>query len=204
MPGPRVEGEVYQPELPSKEVEITDISDWRIVEDRLRQVVLLGDRSFHPYRKAKLSLERICPEDILPLALYALLPQITFISSLYEALKRFRIDILNIDSQITSVDYTWGKQGRLAPPLIEIHGGRLLLVDGLHRVYLARLLGIKTISAVIVEGANTTLPCLPVGWDDVTLTDTVPSANRKRRFITGDPQADYKLFRVLDDYVFYK
>src|SRR3989344_4294223 len=204
MHGPRIEGEVYQPELPSGELEITDISNWPTVENRLRQVVLLGDRAFYPYRKANLSLQTVCPKDIFPLAMYALLPQLSFISSLYEELMRLEVDILNFDSQISSIDFTWGKQGRLAPPLIEINDGCLLLVDGLHRVYLGRLLGLETISAVIADGVESTLPCLPVSWDDVILTDTVPPANLKRKFITGDPEADYKLFRLLDDYVFYK
>lgn len=204
MPGPRIEGELYQPELPNTELSIINIDSWQIVEDRLRQVVLLGDKSFYPYQNAHLSLQTVCPEEVLPLAMYALLPQITFITSLYEKLKQSQIDILDFDSQITSVDYSWGKQGRLAPPLIEIHDGRMLLVDGLHRVYLAKLLGLGTISVVIADGVKTSLPCLPVTWDDVILTDTVPSANLKRKFITGNPHIDYKLFRVLDDYVFYK
>lgn len=204
MRGPRKEGELYQSELPNTKLEIISIDSWQIVEERLRQVVLLGDKSSHPYQNARLSLQTVCPEEILPLAMYALLPQITFITSLYENLRHFRIDILNLDQAITSLDYTWGKQGRLAPPLIEIRDGRLLLVDGLHRVYLAQLLGLETISVVIADGVKTPLPCLPVSWGDLILTDTVPSANLKRRFVTGNPQADYKLFRVLDDYVFYR
>lgn len=63
--------------------------------------------------------------------------------------------------------------GNFLPPIVEQHGGRLILMDGVHRTYLARQAG-YSIECLVAEGVNMIFPCTPHCWRDVSVATVKP------------------------------
>lgn len=76
------------------------------------------------------------------------------------------------------------------PPIIEEHGGKLCLVDGIHRNFLVRTIG-ATIEAVVVQGVTCPLPYDPQSWERVQVVAEKPA--KDKRFFNLQPE----LFRDL-------
>lgn len=52
------------------------------------------------------------------------------------------------------------------PPIIEIHKSKPLIMDGIHRNYIARQTGL-TINALIVKNVSVPFPCSPKNWREI-------------------------------------
>ncbi|OHA48886.1 MAG: hypothetical protein A2806_04295 [Candidatus Terrybacteria bacterium RIFCSPHIGHO2_01_FULL_48_17] len=70
--------------------------------------------------------------------------------------------------------------GHYLPPIVEKHGDRLILMDGVHRNYLARQAGIS-IECLVVENVEVPFPCTPHPWYDVSVIEQKP-ADAKNRY----------------------
>ena len=54
------------------------------------------------------------------------------------------------------------------PPIIEKHGSDLLVMDGIHRNYIAKQAGLA-LNAILVENVNLPFPCSSRDWSDVEI-----------------------------------
>ena len=59
----------------------------------------------------------------------------------------------------------------VVPPVVEEHEGQLVLVDGTHRVWLARYKALPNIEIVVVRGVELPLPSKLVSWERITQRD---------------------------------
>lgn len=76
------------------------------------------------------------------------------------------------------------------PPIVERHDNRDMLIDGLHRSYIAYAAG-TTISAIRVSGVAVPPPFTPITWRDVTMAKTRPPVHERYKNL------DISLFRDL-------
>ncbi len=69
------------------------------------------------------------------------------------------------------------------PPIIEIHGKKALIMDGIHRNYIARPFGV-TINALIVKNIAVPFPCSPRNWKEISVIslDNKPKDLEERYF----------------------
>ncbi len=69
------------------------------------------------------------------------------------------------------------------PPIIEIHGSKALIMDGIHRNYIARPFGV-TINALIVKNIEVPFPCSPKNWKEISVIslDDKPKNLEERYF----------------------
>lgn len=81
--------------------------------------------------------------------------------------------------------------GHYLPPIVEIHNGENILLDGVHRNYLTRAAGVN-IQCLVIEGVSLTFPCAPHPWKDVKPADEKPSRVEDRYW-----DLDRDLFRDL-------
>ncbi len=54
------------------------------------------------------------------------------------------------------------------PPIIEEHTGAFVIMDGIHRDFIALKMG-QPIFAIVVSGVTVPFPCEPHSWDDLTV-----------------------------------
>lgn len=72
------------------------------------------------------------------------------------------------------------------PPIAEWHTGSLVLVDGVHRLAAARLLGLETVRLVTVSEVAVPPPATPKSWDELEIVDErLSSAEMMGRFEPG-------------------
>lgn len=168
-----------------KEIVILDTHSWEELEEVVRGIHLLGNPRIKPYENAEIRLELMSWRDIHPLSLYLLKPQLDVHRWLRQRfLTEHMVDIFDLRG---SIEFSVGGTERLiSPPLVEISEadeGAPVLVDGLHRFWLAREEEIP-IRVIFVSGVPRKLPvtCYPVGWDEVRVYDSVPEWALKRRY----------------------
>ncbi len=140
-----------------------------------------------PYEYADITQELIDPEKILPTAKYVLRSHLDIIEALDIELSSQGINIFNLRG-IAKID----ENNLICPPILEVweespYNGIPVVVDGAHRLYIARKRGIK-INCVIISGQiSSMLPVLPLtGWQEVMERDEVPSD--KRNYHPGFPE----------------
>lgn len=175
--------------------------------DRLRRVTLRGDSSVRPYEGCDITL--LCeqsPTSPQPAQAYLLWKNIDFIHDLRALFLREGVEIFSLDGAIRFWLARKGvEQGPfvLTPPIVEEafdkYGYSIRIVnDGMHRLYCARMLGLKTSMVFVSGGALNKYPYyaypLENGWDGVKLfDDSVPEGFVKRRY--RDPENYKALFR---------
>ncbi len=200
------QGVAYVPEAPILDVgkvdhsafRLTRYRGWSLLEAALREVPVIGDRTLKPYAGATIKARRVAIDELRPMAYYALHDKLDRHGRLQAALeRRYAISLFDLTGII---DYDWpdthtfadaqaGADFRMAPPIVEIYdepgeGQVKALVDGLHRVLLARERGLDSLWVVEISDIPPTMPLvpLPLTWADVTLADEVPPLHAKRRF----------------------
>lgn len=144
-----------------------------------------GDPSILPYERAQISVEYININKLVPLAKYALTEKIAGAASIHARLKDNGIDTLNLSGLLT----WWDARDKyvIAPPIVEFWEKEgYLLVDGLHRVCLARERGRSCINCVVIRAVTTPLVPLPSVWEDVIRCGAVPEASKKRNYRFAD------------------
>ena len=149
-------------------IEIKDVEPTRALVSALRQVPIKGDTSVRPYLNATIAVETVQIQKLIPLAKYVLQDQLDLVRSLQEGLKRARLDILDLKGRVI---YAEGQEERvISPPIVEVweeEGD--LLVDGLHRTWLAREEGREEMTAVVIRNVKVPLVPLPTTWESVRL-----------------------------------
>lgn len=164
------------------------------IKANLRIVNLLQDISKLPYKDAEISLKDFCPNDLKPAAFYILEEQKDTHRAIRNIfLQKYALDILKLQCGLV---YRCANQiYTMYPPIIEEFNGGCIILDGLHRVALAREL--KTnITCIFISSVSfdCPFPCLPLEWEQVTLVQVVPRIKRLPR----RPDAYYSLHRNLN------
>lgn len=154
----------------------------------------------HVYKDADIHVKTVNPDDLSPTSKYVLRDNLKQIEALREKVFREKgVDIFHFPG-IVSVD-----GAKIAPPVIEEINDSDLIVDGLHRSYLARRNGEKIVVAHIRHSLRGYEPIgSGLGWFEVKVTDTQPTTGRDCRIlrlgVTDDPtdlRRYYRDFSVL-------
>lgn len=137
---------------------------------QVRNTVTL-DGGIPVYADANIDLLQFDPTDVYPTALYVLQEHLDRLLVMYNVMREFGVDILNLQGI-----YNYADGIVIAPPLVELCDGVPAIVDGIHRFYLAGALG-KPVTAIYVEGANPDYPLVsyPVSWEEVNLYQSRPT-----------------------------
>ena len=171
------------------------------------------------YADADISLQNMHPEALNPTSLYLILNGLEFQRDLRQhLLEQYDIDTLRLDNGY--VIKNEDKQVTLLPPVIEVmresvvfnndRGDKVydqahvinthIITDGLHRVALARALGIKP-KVIIMRGIPYEHPfyAYPNNWEDISIFDGEPETKeQKKLYRREDCYALYRDFGVLD------
>jgi hypothetical protein len=141
----------------------------------LREVKILNG-GFPIYKDVGLSIQVLDPRNLWPTSKYVLSPKLIFLSRLQAEFLTCGWDMFRM------VDIQEYNAVRIAPPIIERDGEKSLIVDGIHRIYLARAVGFF-INCVVVEGIPQEYPIigLPVPWDEVKVYEEAPRDPKARR-----------------------
>src|SRR3989344_2611579 len=170
---------------------ITKSCDFEEVVKKLQSVPLRGAPDIYkPYGRAEITLEEVPIDQLCPCAKYVLRENLVRVGDLRETFLAQGIDILNLPRDKALIEYDWqGNSGCIiSPPIVEVSkedGGINVITDGLHRVVVARELGLAELTVVKLRGSSTPLPALPVSWDKVNLVTAVPSVSEKRDYRFG-------------------
>lgn len=172
------------------------------IQQELREAPILGEPAFCPYRQAEIGLVSVSVRDLCPCALYVLNDGLTNVRETTRQLLELGVDIFNLSSDRTSLwleeDGAEDEGRTLTPPLIEVSeddGNAMVIVDGLHRIVIARESGLETITVIRIRGSAAPIPSLPVPWEAVKKLDSVPPSDQKRnfRFTSSDELFEWQL-----------
>jgi len=162
---------------------------WEVVEAGLRNVTLLVDRSLKPYAEATIQLKRYSVDDLSPISTYVLNPQVDQLQHLQGQLcSQYALSLFDLAGLM---EYeTNGEVYRQIPPVIERYfeptQGQFVsvILDGLHRVWLARKLGMNEIWVAEISNVPERYPVVsfPLHWENVRKVNAVPSNRAKRKF----------------------
>lgn len=176
---------------PNKECHVLGYRNWSSLVNTLRCSPLQGDHTLLPYAGANINSRLIPIDNISPLSRYVLRIQTQFHQKIFQSLfNNYALDIFNLSGIIEfNLD---GKLIKLSPPIVEhyqeergeLTGDIFALVDGLHRCYTARKLGLTHIRVVLISDIAPQFPLvpLPLHWSDVSIVDEVPPLSKKRKF----------------------
>lgn len=139
---------------------------------QLKKVKLVGFPNIEPYRYADISIEKANVSNIFPSAFYLLKNNLNRVIQMYQDLLKENIDIFNLENLIQYKDTA------LAPPILEIFQDEKVIVDGAHRFFIARSLGLSNIKVILIKNASIPLPVLPIDWESVNILEEVPKVKR--------------------------
>ncbi len=152
------------------------------VMDMFHGLSLLNHSEIKPYENADI---RITTDAVYEQsAFYVLKNRLDFIKNLHAELKKIGLNMFDLRGGIElSID--GGESYQLVPPVVETtpEGGKVLL-DGVHRAFVARELGVP-LRVVDINGSNPDWPVYakanPGGWSDVKVCDEVPAVKKLYR-----------------------
>lgn len=67
------------------------------------------------------------------------------------------------------------------PPIVEIHEDKLVLLDGVHRNFIAKQSGTNP-ETIIIKDVKTPFPCTPKPWKEIKVVQTKPEKIEDRYF----------------------
>lgn len=155
----------------------------------LRGVHLKGDSSLFPYKRAVARVKKYKVSDLRPTSFYILENQLSKVGMIAKKfLSTYKIDIFQL-SELLEYETKEGTF-RISPPIVEKYfepeerKNVAAIVDGEHRIYLAKSKDIKQISVVEITEVPIVYPLvpLPLSWEDVRVFSDVPKVKRKYRF----------------------
>lgn len=162
---------------------------WEALETALRAVPLRGDARLHPYQTAHFSRRQMPIATLSPTAFYVLTDQLDQHRSFAKRLRDdLGCDLFGLD-ELLAYDQD-GRDWRIGPVIVETADepslGRPVsaIVDGLHRVWLAREQGRDMVAVVEITAIPAHFPLvpLPLQWSDLAVVERVPANEQKRRF----------------------
>lgn len=132
----------------------------------IRNTGLIDNPGLRPYWEADITLCSLAVETLLPLAKYVLQNNLVQLERVQEALLAQGLDVLQLPGRVEII--SGSERIVVAPPVVEEwpSEGRLV-VDGLHRIWLARRQGVEHVTCVLIRKASMPLVPLPVGWNEV-------------------------------------
>jgi hypothetical protein len=170
-------------------LEITRFLGWEYLEDMLRQIPLKGDPVLRPYADARIDVVRYPIAELRPTSHYVLKEQLKSHDSINSILlEKYAISIFDLtgilEYYIDNVSY------RMSPPIVETYYEPseqkivTAIVDGIHRVWLARVLGLEELWVVEISNIPVHFPLvpLPANWTDIKEQNEVPETSKKRRY----------------------
>ncbi len=170
-------------------ISIAETETWSQLETRLRHVGLLGDPHLKPYAQATIESRVINSDDVWPVARYILTDHLETQRFLHWAFEQEQgIDTLHQEDDQSRILFTLegeAEEWALIPPIIEESplDGKPLLVDGEHRFFLARELGVP-IKVIWISQVPKQFPIVatPIDWSEVKAYDEVPDTSKKRDY----------------------
>lgn len=176
--------------------QILAMRDADALELLIRGIPLKGDPTTKIYQHATVQIKRMNIEQLAPLSLYVLRPQLTQHTRMFwYLLSTYRQNLFDLKGVLEYIHA--GERYRIVPPIIETYREPTTgtdisaIIDGLHRLYIARQLGFTEAWVIEVQHVEPTLPpiALPVNWSDVVPYDSTPSSEAKRRYRYTEPAA---------------
>lgn len=162
---------------------------WNQLERILRCVCLREETNLKPYMTAVIALRLISLSDLRPTSYYVLDSGMVQAGRLLDALhKRYQLGLFDLTGMI---EYEFNsEQVLMSPPIVETYyepverAMVMVIVDGLHRLLLAKELGIERVWVVEIRNIPEEFPLvpLPLQWHDVVRRQSVPVKKRKLRF----------------------
>jgi hypothetical protein len=178
--------------------------------DKLRRVPLLNQPDICIYAQALITLERLHPDSLNPPQNYIWLEELRKVQNLRWSLAAHGVDLFRLDGYVTyTVRQEDGSEATydVYPPVIEESieaDGRLALLinDGMHRVYLARLEWVAP-QVVYVRGVPKEHPYYayprPEGWEgiDILAKNPDPRTYLKKCHRVRDNKRLYRDFQAV-------
>jgi len=143
--------------------------------DQIKEIRTIGD-NFPVYRDAEVKIKRVNPNEVYPISKYVVEGNLEKIMSIRKELEARGFNIFDLDD-ILEYD-----GGAISPPLVENDGEVDCIVDGLHRLFLARIEG-RDVKVIYVTGADSSHPLIgkPISWDRVVRRQDLPIDPKERR-----------------------
>ena len=154
----------------------------------LRSATLKGDEDLFPYRNAQIEIQTLNISHLVPLAKYVMLEQLEFLENLQSKIAD-KGNIFALNGQLLLKGE--GDKFRLSPPVVEYWPNEgLLLVDGLHRVWLALKQRVTEIVCFTIQDVEYPLVPLPAEWEEIVVIPKgkIPKESEKRNFRFESPE----------------
>lgn len=200
-----------------KEIEFSELVQ------KIRDVPLMRKTEDDPiikvYENAHINIRKnLSPHELNPTTLYLLRKNLEFQRNLRNyMLEEYKIDTLNLDRAL-EIRNEKGEERCLAPPMIEVtpryvkfqkqeneiaydHVAKLQIqtvMDGAHRVYLAKELGIN-FTGIWIHGADERFPVYahPNEWSQIKIFDKDPKTKEEKKYYSREDC--YSLYRNFED-----
>lgn len=184
--------------------------------NNLRKVTLLHSSKtaspIYVYENAEIELAHIPVSSILPSQSYYLEEPLLRVGEIQEALMEYNLDLFSLDGFVNYVTNESDVMYNLLPIMVEYQmekDGSInpIILDGIHRVILARKKNLKKIQVIKIANVSKDFPhpayANPNGWQDVKLVQTAPDKKDKRlwRFPLGEVYKYYRNFNSAFDNV---
>jgi len=141
--------------------------------ETIRAITTLeGD--FQPYQNASVVLKDFDPNEVVPTSKYVIVDSLVTIGLISRTLRRYGLDINQIDD-IVEVDGI-----KIAPPVIEFDGEKDCIVDGVHRLLIARAKKQK-VKCIYIRDASLPIIGKPISWETVKVMEVPSEDPRDRR-----------------------
>ena len=183
---------------------------------RLRKVTLLySSKTKNPiyvYKNAEIKLTNLPVSTLMPENFYQIDRVLLKLRNLQKVLAEHSLDIFNLNGYVTYVTNESENPYTLLPVIIEYQlekDGSInpIILDGLHRISIARSQKLDTVRVVKVAKVSSKYPVFgyanPNGWQDVKLVQTAPDKKDKRlwRFPLEEVYKYYRNFNSAFDNV---
>lgn len=184
---PREEGKTYAPIR--GRIRVVGGQPFSVLENQLRHdVTLLSCRDIRPYLSSTIELVTVHATELHPTALYVVESALDNLRETHRQLAELGIDAFHLGSDPCALWLRvegYDEELTFLPPLVERSeddGGKLCIIDGLHRIFCSREVGEGTVTVILITGTAVPIVSYPVEWDDVKIVKTVPPHDQKRRF----------------------
>ncbi|MFZ2560033.1 MAG: hypothetical protein WAW91_00115 [Candidatus Nanoperiomorbaceae bacterium] len=162
------------------------------MEDSFRRLTNVSDER-HPYINAhSISIESVSVDDVRPTQLYIYNPALERQKRLRDSMGSLGIDTLAMTGRYEFSDSNGHHV--IIPPVIEMtDDGEKLIVDGTHRTFLARQLGLAVIKVILIDGVDKTAPPFgePARWDEVRQYDSLEGVQKRRSKFPREDKGKY-------------
>jgi hypothetical protein len=163
--------------------------------EQVRNTTMLTNKSIRPYENADIRIKEMPIDEFLPTQLYVLKDHLEVQKELRQSLLKQGHDTLRMYGSVLLKNA--GILTGMMPPIVEDDQefGPCLL-DGTHRAYLARRLGIKSLGVLHVSGVSKETPMIPLPnqWNEIIEYDTIPTDKSKKKHYRNLPDK-YSYYR---------